>query len=326
MAAAELRIYAINYGVGQYAITEHQVRKSLGDLGMKAHVTVTDFDKLDEDALGSAQFLVAPRFDTEVIRRLGRNLRLAHCINAGVERIMPLDWLPTGAVLSNSSGIHAAKAQEYALMAILMLNARIPCFIQDQQRRIWNPVFTSPAKGKQLLVIGTGGIGTAVARAGREIGLTVTGISRSGRPADGFHRVLTQGALDSSLPEADFVVLACPLTPETRNLLSRSRVDALKSGAGIVNMARGAVVDYDAIADALNRGALSGCVADVFAVEPLPADSNLWSVAGFVITPHISCDAPTGYVEAGLQLFSNNVRALVHGEQAMNVVNPDLGY
>lgn len=326
MAAAELRIYAINYGVGQYAITEHQVRESLGDLSAKAHVTVTDFDKLDEDALGSAQFLVAPRFDTDVIRRLGSNLQLAHCINAGVERFMPLDWLPTGAILSNSSGIHAAKAYEYALMAILMLNARIPRFIQDQQQRSWTPVFTSPAKGKQLLVIGTGGIGSAVARAGRELGLTVTGVSRSGRPVADFHRVLTQDELDRVLPEADFVVLACPLTPETRNLLSKNRVDALKPGAGIVNMARGAVVDYDAIADALNRGALSGCVADVFAVEPLPDDSNLWNVAGFVITPHISCDAPTGYVEAGLDVFSNNVRALVQGEQATNVVNPDLGY
>jgi phosphoglycerate dehydrogenase-like enzyme len=326
VTSAELIIYAINYGVGQYAITERQVRECLGDLGERARITVSRFDELDHDAMGSAQYLVAPRFDTIAIREHAPNLKLAHCINAGVERFMPLDWLPAGAILSNSSGIHAVKVREYALMSILMLNGRIPQFIEDQAKRRWRPVFTSPAADKRLLVVGTGGIGAAVALAGRDLGLSVTGVSRSGRPVEGFDQVVPQGQFESVLPESDFVVLACPLTPETRNLLSAARVAMLPPGAGIVNMARGDVVDYEAIADALSSGALSGCVADVFALEPLPAESKLWDTTGLVVTPHISCDAPTGYVEAGLKLFADNVRALTRGEPATNVVDPERGY
>ncbi|MEX3816509.1 D-2-hydroxyacid dehydrogenase [Paraburkholderia sp. BR13439] len=321
-----MNIYAINYGVGQYAITENQIRDSLGDLNERAHISVSAFDQLNHEALGAAEFLVAPRFDTEVIRKHAPNLRLAHCINAGVERFMPLDWLPRGAIFSNSSGIHAVKAREYALMSILMLNSRMPQFAYDQSQRRWQPIFTSPVADKKLLVVGTGGIGTAVALAGGTLGLSVTGVSRSGRPAEGFNRVVPQDALDDVLPDADFVVLACPLTPETQNLISARRISSLKPGAGIVNMARGAVVDYNAITDALNRNALAGCVADVFEVEPLASESTLWDVPRFVVTPHISCDAPTGYVEAGLRLFAKNVRALTLGEPVANVVNPELGY
>lgn len=326
MTANALKIYAINYGVGQYAITERQIRDSLGDLNKRACISVTAYDHLDHEALGEAEFLVAPRFDTEVIRKHAPKLKLVHCINAGVERFMPLDWLPRSAVFSNSSGIHSVKAREYALMSILMLNSRVPQFIHDQSQRRWQPIFTPAVADKKLLVIGTGGIGRAVAHAGEILGLSVTGVSRSGRVAEGFSRVLPQDELDNALPDADFVVLACPLTPETKNLLSARRIGALKLGASIVNMARGAIVDYSAIADALNRGVLSGCVADVFSTEPLESQSSLWDVPGFVITPHISCDAPTGYVEAGLSIFADNIRALTSGEPPVNVVEADRGY
>lgn len=321
-----MSIYAINYGVGQYAIGEAQLRACLGDAGAAARITVTRFDALDLDALASARFLVAPRFDTDAIRRHAPRLELAHCINAGVERFMPLDWLPPGAVLTNSSGIHAGKAREYALMAILMLNAAMPRFIGDQARHAWRPRFTAPARGKRLLVVGTGGIGAAVAQAGRDLGLHVTGVSRSGRATPGFERVVARDGFDAVLPDADFVVLACPLTPDTRGLLSAERIARMQPGAGIVNMARGAVADYAAIAAALARDALCGCIADVFDAEPLPADAPLWDAPGFVVTPHVSCDAPTGYVEAGLAIFGANVRAILRGDAPSHVVDPALGY
>jgi glyoxylate/hydroxypyruvate reductase len=322
MSRERLKVYVENYSrETQYAISREQVEQCLDAAGVSGDITVAWHAEPHLAALGAAHCLVAPRFDTALIREHGRALKLIHCINAGVERYMPLDWLPSGAVLTNSSGIHAAKAAEYGLMALLMLNSGMPRFADDQRERRWRPVFTTPLAGKSVVIVGTGGIGAAVARAARAAGLRVTGISRSGAPVEGFDAVLPAGALDDVLADADFVVLACPLTDETRGLMSRARLQRLKQGCGIVNMARGGVIDYAATAECISGGGLSGCVADVFDPEPLPDDSFLWRAPGFVVTPHVSCDSPAGYVEAGLAIFGANVQRILKGEDVLNEVD-----
>jgi glyoxylate/hydroxypyruvate reductase len=327
MTGERVKVYVENYSrEKQYAISREQVEQCLDAAGVTGDITVAWHAQPQLDALKAAQFLVAPRFDTALIREHGQGLRLIHCINAGVERYMPLDWLPDGAVLTNSSGIHAAKAAEYGLMALLMLNSGMPRFADDQRACRWRPVFTTPLVGKSVVIVGTGGIGAAVAGAARTAGLRVTGISRSGAPVEGFNFVLPAGALDDVLPDADFVVLACPLTDETRGLMSSARLDRLKQGCGIVNMARGGVIDYAAAAECIASGRLSGCVADVFDPEPLPGDSFLWRAPGFIVTPHVSCDSPAGYVEAGLAIFGANVQRLLAQEDVLNEVDARLQY
>ncbi len=156
--------------------------------------------------------------------------------------------------------------------------------------------------------------------------LQVVGVSRSGAAVEGFERVVAQRALDDVLPDADFVVLACPLTDAARGLMSRARLEKLKPGCEIVNMARGGVVDYGATAALLATEHLCGCVTDVFDTEPLPEQSYLWSTPGFFTTPHISCDSPAGYVEAGLAIFGENVRRLLDGREPLNRVDARLQY
>ena len=120
--------------------------------------------------------------------------------------------------------------------------------------------------------------------------------------------------------------MACPLTAETRGAIGAAQLDRLRPHAGLVNVARAAIVDYDHLADALRAKRLAGAVLDVFSPEPLPADSPLWDVPNLVVTPHTSSDDPDGYIERSLAILATNLGHLRAGTPLVNVVDAQLGY
>jgi phosphoglycerate dehydrogenase-like enzyme len=210
-------------------------------------------------------------------------------------------------------------------MAISLLNARLPQLMASQRSRAWQPVYTTPVAGKTAVVIGFGDLGQAAGRAAKKLGARVIAITRSGkaaRPADAAHPV---SRIDRVLPKADFVIVATPLTPETRNLLDRARLDLLKPEAGLVNIGRAPVVDYDALCDKLAKGELAGAVLDVFQPEPLAADSPLWDTPNLVITPHVSCDDPR-YIDRLFDSWFENLARLLAGKRLKNLIDRKLGY
>ena len=253
-------------------------------------------------------------------------LQWLHCTSAGVDGFLPLDWLPGGVAFTNNRGAHGAKAEQYMRMAYAMLNCRIPRIIANQQARRWEQLYSPSLAGKTALVIGLGDLGQAAARAAKQAGLTVIGISRSGkkvRPADAVH---TLARLDALLPRADYVVVAVPLTSETHHLLDAARLDLMKRRAGVINIARAQVVDYGALAARLERGELSGAVLDVVEPEPLPPDSPLWRTPNLIITPHISCDDSEHYNDITLDLWFANLERFLDGRPLKNRVDPRRGY
>jgi phosphoglycerate dehydrogenase-like enzyme len=229
-------------------------------------------------------------------------------------------------VLTNSSGAHGRKAGEFALMALMMLNDRMPEHMTSQRRHRWTPVYSTPIDGKTVVILGVGGIGGEVAGLARLLGLRVVGVTRSGEPHPACDQVVRTAELSSVLPEADFLLVACPLTPETRGLVGRAALDRMKPGAGIVNMARAAVVDYEALAERLAAGALSGAILDVFDPEPLPEDAKWWDVPRLVVVPHVSSDHAGQYIPRMLDIFFANLRRYAAGERLANVVDRELGY
>jgi phosphoglycerate dehydrogenase-like enzyme len=154
----------------------------------------------------------------------------------------------------------------------------------------------------------------------------VLGVRRSGAPHPGIDRMVAIDAIDSVLPEADFVVLATPLTPETQNLLDRRRIGLMKPGAGLFNIGRAGSLDHDALVDALRSGMLSGAILDVHDPEPLPASSPLWQAENVVLTPHVTSDDLDGYLPKTFDLVFANAARLMHGEALINVVDPARGY
>ena len=285
-----------------------------------------DLDRFEE-GVRDAEILIGWRFDTRDLARRAPRLRWIQLTGAGSEHLQPLDWLPRGVALINNSGAHGAKAAEFAGTAILMLNNAFPFYAANQRRRHWREKFTSAIDGKTVLVIGLGGMGGGVARwVKQRLALRVVGVRRSGRPHRYADRVVATAEIDQVLPEADFVVVAVPLTAETEGLLDRRRLERLKPGAGLVNLGRARVVDYPALADLLESGHLSGAVLDVFDPEPLPAASPLWSTPNLLIVPHCSSDDTETYIPRTLDLFFANLERYLKGRPLKNRISPRKQY
>jgi phosphoglycerate dehydrogenase-like enzyme len=275
----------------------------------------------------SNDLLLEPDFPLRDLTRRAPNLRWIHIIGAGIEPLLPLDWMPDGMVLTNNSGVHVEKTRESAMMALLMLHGRLPAMITQQRQHLWRPIFTSRISGRRLLVVGVGDMGGGIAAAGRSLGLRVTGVRRSGAPHPDVERMVTLDALETVLPEADFVALAAPLTPETRGMLNRRRLALMKPGAAIYNVGRGGLIDHVALAECLRSGAISGAVLDVFdPEEPLPASSPLWDTPNLVIMPHVTSDDLDTYLPDTFDMVFANVMRLARGEKLLNRVDPGRGY
>lgn len=324
-----LRIYVENQTgrAATYRITREIFHGAVPLSAADVAVAIHDSDRPDLDALAQADVFVGSGFDVERLRRGAPRLKLVHCTSAGIDRYLPLDWLPSGAKFTNSSGIHAQKAREYAAMALLMLNAQMPLFFGHQQARCWAPCLTPSIAGKRVLVVGLGRLGCAVASAAATLGLEVEGISRHGRSVDGVAHVYRIDALAERVRLCDFLVMCCPLTEETRGLLHASHIAGMKRGAGVVNMARGPVVVTADLLEALRSGHLGGALLDVFDTEPLPPDAAVWDAPNLIVTPHVSCDMPSGYTGKAMKILARNLARLQAGEQELeNEVNAELGY
>jgi phosphoglycerate dehydrogenase-like enzyme len=273
-----------------------------------------------------AEILLTWDLPTENLAEVAPRLKWIHCIGAGVEHLCPMDWLPEGVTLTNNKGAHADKAGEYALMAVLMLHNKMPAILSNQRQAIWSSLFSTPIEGKTVGLIGVGSIGGGAAAQLARMPLYIIGVSRHGKAHPQVHEMVAMDRLDEVLPRMDYIFVSLPSTPETRGLFGAERLKSLKAGAGIVNVGRGSTFDYEALANLLASGHLSGAIIDVFDEEPLPQDSPLWSAPNFVITPHVSADDGDSYVPITLQLFFDNLRRYVDGEPLLNVVRPELGY
>ncbi len=254
------------------------------------------------------------------------NLKFVFVTSAGLDRLAPFDWLPPGAVLMNNRGTHAVKSGEFGIMAILMLASRIPRMVTNQRQGVWRELWGSVLAGRALTIVGLGTLGGAVAEHAKRFGMRITGIRNNPAPHPHCDQVFGTGALDDILPQTEFLVLACPLTAATRNLMDRRRLALLPADAGLVNIGRGGLLDQDALCDMLDEGRLSGAVLDVFTPEPIPAGHRLWNTPDLIISPHTSADDPATYNPISLDIFLQNLRAWREGRAMPNRFDTERGY
>ena len=279
-----------------------------------------------EKSMADAEILLTWDLPTENLSSIAPKLKWIHCIGAGVEHMLPMDWIPDGVCLTNNKGVHSAKAGEFGLMALLMLHSHIPAVVTNQKNRVYDSLYASPMKGRTVVILGTGSLGGAIARQIQALGVHVIGVNRSGRAVEGCDEVVRTEDLDYVLPRADYLVAATPDTPQTSGLLDRRRLNLLKADAGIINIGREAVMDYEALCDKLEEGSLGGAILDVFNPEPIAEDSRLWNTRNLIITPHISADDGDAYIPLTLNLFFENLTLFQQGQPLLNPIQPDLGY
>lgn len=274
----------------------------------------------------TADAIITYRFPKNSLAKDAPRLKLLQILGAGVDYLLPLDWVPRGVTVLTNSGAHVPKAAQSALMALLMLNARMPELVEGQKRHEWNRLFTDTLAGKTLLIVGVGRIGGGAAEHAKAFGMNVLGIrkSRGAHPAvDEMHG---PEALHALLPRADFVLLNAALTPETRFLFGAREFALVRRGARFINMSRGGLVDPAALDAALRSGQLGGAMIDVSYPEPPPADWPYWDTPNLIITPHVLSDDIEEYVPRTLDLFFGNVRRLFDGQPLGNVVDLERQY
>jgi len=297
-----------------------------GEIGEGHAVSIGASDVEFARAIGEAEALITcPAMMLRHFPAAAPELKLIFSTVAGVDRLAPFDWLPPGVPLLNNRGAHA-KGGEFAIMAVLMLVNHLPALIAAQREQRWEQLHGGVLHGRRLTVIGLGTLGGSAARHAAHFGMHVTGIRARAEPHSFCTRVLIADDLDAVLPETEFLVLACPLTPATRHLIDRRRLGLLPRGAGVINIGRGAVVDQDALGDLLDSGHLGGAVLDVFAEEPIPPGHRLWTTRNLILTPHVSSDDPASYIPRSLDIFFGNLRALNDGRKLPNEVDLARGY
>jgi phosphoglycerate dehydrogenase-like enzyme len=279
--------------------------------------------------LADAQAVIG-RCDSEVLSAAPR-LHWIQTWWVGVERCVTVPGLlERNIVLTNTQRTSAIPIAEHAIALLLALERGLPAYLAAQRERQWQPDLRSGERreltGSTLLVVGLGGIGSEIARRAHGLGMRVIATRNSSREGPDFvARVGLPDELHALAAEADVVVNAAPLTPETTGIFDADFFAALKPGATFINIARGRSVNTDDLVAALRSGRVAAAGLDVTDPEPLPADHELWTMPNVIITPHIAADSGA-QTERYWILVTENLRRYVAGEPLLNVVDIQRGY
>jgi phosphoglycerate dehydrogenase-like enzyme len=278
------------------------------------------------------------------------SLRWLALVGAGVEHLRKADPWARGITVTNGSGLHGTAIAEYTLSQMLFFSQNTAARERSQIEGAWPAAWTDAwlallggsLRGKAITIVGYGSIGREIARLARAFGMRIFAVKADPTAkADRGYTPAGLGDADGSIPErivatkqlgelfaeSDFAVLALPYTPATDKVVDAAAIAALPSRAVLINVARGRVLDEDALADALRRGAIRGAVLDVATAEPVPADSPLWSVPNLVLTPHVSAiNDPKGWWGLVVGLMRENLARYAARRELMNTVNGAAGY
>lgn len=272
-----------------------------------------------------------PNADVVVVSGLWKNelvekaprLRFIQSIGAGTDQFSRDVLKARGIRLASASGVNANAVAEHAMSLILSLSRQLHFLRDAQAAKHWRPmqgdrsIREDEVQGKTLLVVGLGRIGQRLAQLAKAFDMKVIATRRDPAAGKGAaDAVYADAELNTLMPQADFVALTCPLTPQTENLIGRAQLAAMKSGAFLVNAARGKVVDEAALIATLQAGKIAGAAIDVTVEEPLPATSPLWAMPQVIVTPHAAGETRR-YEDRVIDFLIENVDRLSRGETAL---------
>ncbi|MGB9867632.1 MAG: D-2-hydroxyacid dehydrogenase [Bacillota bacterium] len=280
---------------------------------------------LVEDAEVFLNLIGGPGITRELFPK-ATQLRWIQVGAAGVDDVLFPELVESPVVVTNCRGIHASTISEHVFAMILAFARGLFKFQRDRKLRKWDRTGVSEVSGKTIGIVGLGAIGSKIARRAKCFGMKVIGVKKHTTQAVPYvDKLVSQDELLQALPEMDYVVISVPLTAETFRLIGERELKAMKPTAYLINIARGKVVDEAALIRALKEGAIAGAGLDVYEVEPLPAESELWDMENVIFTPHVAGTFSEN-VERITEIFVENLKRYVAGQEMINVVNKRLGY
>lgn len=307
---------------------DHPAPAGLESVADRVEIRCVDADGLGDALPGADVLLMWDFFSGALPAAWSRadRLRWIHVAAAGVDTLLFDELIDSDVVVTNAHGVFDTPIAEYVLAAVLAFTKDLYGSWDLQRRQEWQHRETLGLAGRRALVVGTGGIGRATARLLRAVGLHVRGAGRTARASDpDFDEVIASDELARYVGDVDHLVLAAPLTPQTRGLVDSAVLGALPPRAQLINVGRGPLVDEDALVAALDDRRLAGATLDVFGEEPLPVGHRLWTTPGVVVSAHLSGDV-VGWRDDLAEQFLDNLGRWLAGEPLRNQVDKAKGY
>ncbi len=308
-----------------FAHTAYQLRDEF--LAREQRIGSFEVRTLDEleRRIGEADILVVSGLWRNELAEHAPRLRFIQSISAGTDQFSKPLLRERGIRLASAQGSNEIAVAEHAMALMLALARHLHLARDFQSRKHWRPMIAERAHredelhGKTLLIVGLGRIGRRVARLAGAFGMTVIGVKREPIAVPDVTRLVTPAQLMDALPEADFVALTCPLTPETEGLIGARALAAMRPGACLINVSRGRVVDEPALIEALRKGTIAGAGLDCVTEEPLPGNSEIWRLPNVLVTPH-SAGETRRYETRVVDLLLENIARLKAGSSLLNEI------
>ncbi len=253
---------------------------------------------------------IGPKMTPDLVAAMPK-LEWVQSLTTGIDNLLAMKDFPAGVPISKCVGVQGPQMSELALTLMLALARRLPAMFEAQARNQWDRRTQPLLHGKTVCLLGLGNIAETLALYCSTLGMTVTGVS-SRASAPHVDRIYPRERLLEAAAEADFLVVLVPLSPETRHIVGREVLAAMKPDAFLINIARGGCVDEAALLDALAAGTIAGAGLDVFETEPLPAESPLWNAPNLIVTPHVGGFADT-YHKQCFPTVEKNMRLYLEG-------------
>ncbi len=286
---------------------------------LKQHFPGVKLDMVDHHTkvdpyIAAAEVLITfgPHVASHVFEK-AKNLKWVQALGTGVDGIADQPGLRKDVLLTNMHGFHGGPVSEAALLAMLSLARGLPRSLRQQAQRKWDRFPAKLLKGKTVGIFGVGTIAAELAPKCKALGMKVVGVSSAKREVPGFDAMRGRVELEQAVKEWDYFVLLTPFTPETKNVVDAKIFAAMKPSSFFVNLARGGVVDEDALFDALKEKRIAGAALDVFAKEPLPGDSPFWDMENVIVTQHQG-GFFDGYPGFALPVVEENMRKYLAGD------------
>ncbi len=316
------------YHLESREIVDEYIRRVANALRGHEFVICEDLESIKRE-IEDADAAICWRMTPEVFA-CARQLKWIQFGSAGIDHSAFDELINSDIILTTMSGIHVIPVAEYVIGAMLTMTHRLDLAhklqLEHKYERAEIALNSRELAGKTLGIIGLGKIGLAIAHIAQAFGMRVVGTKRTVE-ADlpGVDRIYASDELDDMLPFVDYLVIAAPLTDETRAIIGSLEIELMKNGAYLVNIARGAMLDHEALGCALRSGKLAGAALDVLPEEPMPADSPIYDFPNLIITPHIASSGKR-YSERAAQVFETNLEAFIHKTEMMNVYDRDREY